>query len=513
MQPNTFLLARFHFGIANDRVVVGDFVGPQSGKGDSNLLIVTSPIGSGGSDADDVIFVTAQRRYEDEEGWGGHSLDASLRYIGITRAKKHLFLFIECFRRGEDADQKRPWKRRRTSTSWATPEEAAMGEPEHEEEVDPTAERATARAAPLMRLLRDWNKIRPEDLRSWGALKSKVLENTSAGWSFLAQQARSPKTKLWEEGWRASESYERVGWSELAATVPPVSKYTCSQFFAPENRDMVDDLRKSLPSEVPERPRRKLALDFDLWHPNRTPFPPFQDRIWREWASLVVPPIRFELAGQETVFFSIPVLARFVDYRDSRCWPPPALETRLSLAKIAENFQFDAMGRVAEALRGRRECGRWVGYHKLFEQELRGRVAFYKMCRSERACFSVREGDRREDKYLIECHHGMGLAEMHQDLFSFVFISKDFQALAVFMRLLQEGGARPLVEKSMIFCGQTEPELKERLCGCMISEGVAVHVTGSESEQARRHSHDSRWRRSRTDRHTELDLRRSACER
>ena len=104
-----------------------------------------------------------------------------------------------------------------------------------------------------------------------------------------------------------------------------------------------------------------------------------------------------------------------------------------------ESFQFDLLGQLAA--RQKFPCGRSVRHHKLFGEELNGMgVFFYKMCRSERAKISVRYEEHSND-YLIESHHGMGLEGMHPDIYSFVFIAKNFDVFCDFVEVLCDFGA------------------------------------------------------------------------
>ncbi len=154
-----------------------------------------------------------------------------------------------------------------------------------------------------------------------------------------------------------------------------------------------------------------------------------------------------------------------------------SLTIRTLRMKRQSSLNIKAWGALAYFLHtfgGYEDVGAYVGHHKLHLEELKGHAVWFKMCRSERACFSVRTGNSKDSPYRIECHHGMGLPDMSSDVFSYVYISKDFRALALYLWMCQQEGAELNLDEKWITCPEDQPQLKTTFLEVLRDQGLHV---------------------------------------
>ena len=88
-----------------------------------------------------------------------------------------------------------------------------------------------------------------------------------------------------------------------------------------------------------------------------------------------------------------------------------------------------------------------------------------------RVKISVRIAGDSSD-YLIESHHGMGLDVMHPDMYSFVFIAKDYDVFCDFVSVLCKHGA--VLENNAVEFDLTgdNDEHAEKLLASLLARGI-----------------------------------------
>ena len=374
-----------------------------AGTPSAKMVIVTSPVGSGGVDVDVVVGMLGTRRYKREFEFNGHVLNEELRYIMVTRGICDIFLFLEVFQASE------------------RPKDATY--------------RAASRELPLDRALMKysgWTQYPcTADLAAY-----HLLDNTEQGWDYFKKKVELEAEDCWCDG---SRTYDACDWAAIATSIKPMAKETMFRYLS--NPQAHASFMNSEESALPiRRPKRQLEKDFSTWTANSDVEIRADHEYLMEWCSLVVPNIRVSIASENTVFFSVQVVARLLCMRRGEVPLLLADPKHPMHAVEPENFQYQALGALAE--KQQFPCGRNVRHHKLFTQDLNelGAQFFYKMCRSERAKISVRM-EKDSNNYLIESHHGMGLEGMHPDICSFVFIAKNFDVFSDFVLVLCENGA------------------------------------------------------------------------
>ena len=383
-----------------------------AGTPSAKMVIVTSPVGSGGVDVDVVVGVLGTRRYEKEVEFKGHVLSDELRYIMVTRGVSDIFLFLEVFRASELSEE------------------------------DTQNRKAAGRELPLERALEQYTGFTQypteRTLKEW-----PLLDVTDGGWSYFRDAVKLKGEDCWPA---ASSSYETCDWAAIATRIRPAAHETVSRYFSTPEA-VASFMNSGGPAQPDRAAKRQLERTFMPWTARSRINP--DSSVLSSWCSLVVPNIRVTILSQNTVCFSVQVVARLIGMWDGEFPPPLGDREHPMWYSEPENFQYQAMG----ALAGKMEipCGRRVEHHKLFcdkhlfdeDPEESGAKFFYKMCRSERAKFSVRKCEKDSKKnYLIESHHGMGLEGMHPDLYSFVLIAKSYDAFSNFVLVLCENGAR-----------------------------------------------------------------------
>ena len=374
-----------------------------AGTPSDKLVIVTSPVGSGGVDVDVVVGVLGARRYNLEAEFSGQVLNDELRYIMVTRGKHKIYLFLEVFQASE-----RPTDATHHAASRALPLDRVLAEYTGWKQYPSTADLAT----------------------------HQLLDDTEPGWENFKTRVELEARDCWHDGVQA---YNACDWCAIAANIRPMAEETISGYFARPNA--FASYLNSGESALPNRRKRKLEEDFRLWTSNSCDFivPDRRDQL-AEWCRLVVPHIKVSIKSANTLFFSVQLVARLIGMRCGKIPIPLADRTHPMRDIEPEKFQYEVMG--ALAAKQKFACGRSVRRHKVSDQELNemGPVFFYKMCRSERAKTSVRYTEESKD-YLIESHHGMGLERMHHDIYSFVCIARDFDVFSDFVSVLCEFGA------------------------------------------------------------------------
>ena len=374
-----------------------------AGTPSAKMVIVTSPVGSGGVDVDVVVGMLGTRRYKPDYEFGGHVLNEELRYIMVTRGIYDIFLFLEVFQASE----------RPTETPYT----------------------AGSREKPLERAL--WHYTGWTQYPCAADLaEHKLLDDTVRGWDYFRKRVKLEAEDCWCD---ASRAYDALHWTAIATNIKPMEEQTVSRYFS--DHQAIASFMNFGESAMPIRPpKRRLEKQFNTWTSKSDVEIHTDTQYLRDWCTLVVPSIRVTISSANTLFFSVQVVARVIGMLGGEVPLPLNDPNHPMQATEPENFQYQVLGLLAA--KQEFPCGRSVKHHKLFSHDLNelGAQFFFKMCRSERAKISVQK-EKESNNYLIESHHGMGLEGMHNDFYSFVFIAKSYDVFSDFVLVLCENGA------------------------------------------------------------------------
>ncbi len=405
----------------------------------AQLLVVGSPEAIGGLTASCVIFVMGCRRYEMEESYAGHCLDATLRYVAMSRAQNQLTLFLE----------------------WLWHEDEGW----HFRAVQQYVKLFTRQVTPTFRL----NSLgrRPFD--------PLVLTVES---DFQECKAR---LGIHDEEARWFAAYDAVDWWQAACATRQAHPRTVADFFSDEAffwQSYQDIPRVQEGSEELLKRRRDLYSVYPKWACGDE-LPKGLCVHVRRLCRLFIPSVVIHLLGRETTFFSIPFAATwFWSKLEGNTLPdyPPSWDNET--VSHTEWALHRLISRVVETSIDSDELGLCTGYHKMTEQDVAGFTWLYKRCWSERACFKIQHSaeQRRPSLY---AYMGMGVDQQAYDIAGVVIRATSFELIAKLFAAIHEGGGRHVgfSSSNVINNAQKDPvTVAQNFRVAMLLEGLSVTV-------------------------------------
>ncbi len=398
----------------------------------SGLLIIGSPEGTGGLTANCVIFVMACRRYEHEFVYAGHSLDVTLRYVAMSRAKDRLILFLE----------------------W-------LWSPEPPGWYDKL----------LQRHITYFTRTAGLNFRGWRPFASLVLHDV---WDFWEYATRLGTGGVDPQSW--FDQYDQVDWPTVACRTRRTDQNTVADFFSRE--DIFEQCYEGIPrvsegSEQLLKKRRDLYKEYQKWV-SATELPEEPDPYYvPRLASVFIPSVMIHLLGRETTFFSVPFAASWF-WHHLEGSDLPAYPAKRD--KATEGHIEWAVYKLITAVAANTGYGLATGFHKMSEQEVSGFTWLYKRCWSERACFKIQHEpeQRRPNLY---AYIGMGVEKQSEEIAGVVIRASSFQLVAKLFSVLRHAGGRAVSFDAMTVVNHSVKEplkVAQDFRSAMMTEDIEV---------------------------------------